>query len=1176
MSNQEKCPTCGTLLSRHGPDGNCPAHLLALARSVSIFSSVPQRTNDPVIIPSFGDYEKIEIIARGGMGVVCRARQTSLNRPVALKMIRAGEFATEAIRRFRSEAEAAARLDHPHIVPIYEIGEHGDFHYFCMKLVEGRDLARAVQSSPMAGQRRVAELMETIARAVHHAHQRGIIHRDLKPANILLDTDGQPHVTDFGIARVLEAEAGVLLASHVVGTPEFMAPEQACGQAEQITVATDVYSLGAILFVLLTGRPPIVQAHGERAQDFLHRIGAEAIQNPCSLNPAADPDLAAICLKCLEKTPAARYVSARALCDDLQRWRQDEPIEARPANGAKRAWKWARRSPTLAALTFICVVLVALGFVGLVWHSYRTQELNNGLESALLRIELQHVEDNFSSDNSSRAFAELTRLARQHPLNTVIAHRLVSAMAHRRFARPEFPALTNAASFTSAIFTPDGRWIITMSGESDAQVFDATNGVLHATYPGYGLYYDSLSISPDGNKVMTGLEDGTAIVWEPSTGKILARMVGHAGIVETTDFSADGRRAITGSRDGTARVWDTETGRPISPTLQHQRRIRHVRFSPEGRKVVTASDDETARTWDAQTGAAIGVPMRHGNRVDSAVFSPDGSRVLTASSDVKARIWDANTGRPMGSPMTHGGRIRMAEFSPDGKSVATASIDGTARLWNAFTGDPLTPPLRHRSQVRCLAFSPDGKQLLTGSYDTTSRLWDTRTGLPLGEPLPGSARLRSVAFDRTGQRLICATEDGRAQAWRITQTPPPVAIPHTQLVSHTRFSHDGTLLATASKAGEVRVWDTGLGNAEIGRFLHPAQIFSLQFDRNGTRVLTGSDDGNARLWEVKSGNLLSTFAHEKSKGVYSATFDAREKWVITCSDDKTARLWDLNRDGVLHQTLKHMAPVTDARFSPDATLVVTASDDGIARLWETQSGRLVSDALRHDSKLATAQFSSNGRWVLTASIDKTARIWDALHPSGIPAAVLQHNVGVRFAQFSPDDRMILTRCYDNIAYLWQQTPGGWAASPIYHDGEVLSCDFSRDGSNVVTTCSDGFCRIWDARSGLLQSEPFHHDMAVECAAFSPEGRRLVTASDNSAFLWKLPKVPMPLPDWFLELAGALAGSRLNDRNGMEKIPSDNFFKAKSSLAVSTADDDLTQWGRAFFELPNRPLQAQSR
>jgi serine/threonine-protein kinase len=307
----------------------------------------------------FGDYELLEEVGHGGMGVVYRARDLRLNRVVALKLMVAGQFATEReVRRFRAEAEAAARLNHPNIVAIYEFGQLEGRPFLSMRLVEGENLAQHLHGVPMDAVP-TAQLMSRLARAVHYAHQRGILHRDLKPANVLLDADGQPHVSDFGLAKCLDSSDGLTLSGAMLGSPNYMSPEQAAGHPERLTTATDIYSLGAVMYELLTGRPPF---RADTALETMRQVMEEPPPAPHTIRKFADRELEMVCLKCLDKEPEHRYGSAEALAEDVERWLRREPIQARPIGALRRLGKWTQRKPRTAALLLLCG-LASLAFV---------------------------------------------------------------------------------------------------------------------------------------------------------------------------------------------------------------------------------------------------------------------------------------------------------------------------------------------------------------------------------------------------------------------------------------------------------------------------------------------------------------------------------------------------------------------------------------------------------------------------------------------------------------------------------------------------------------------------------------------------------------------------------------------------------------------------------------------
>jgi serine/threonine protein kinase/Tfp pilus assembly protein PilF len=391
ISALKVCPKCGAQIPADAPEGGCPGCLLETALGAPPGASVAEvdssavalaKADDPghvdkparaatrserlaKILGELGDYELLEEVGRGGQGVVFRARQKSLNRTVALKVISLGQWASKThLKRFRLEAEAAARLEHPGIVPIHEVGERDGQCYFSMKFVEGGQLDEVVKQTPMSI-RQAAELIAKVARTVHYAHEHGILHRDIKPGNILLDANGEPHLTDFGLARLVESESTVTRTMEVLGTPSYMAPEQAVGNNAAISSVTDVYGLGAVLYQLLTGHPPFA---GGTTYETIKLVLDNEPRQPRQLNPKIDRDLSTICLKCLEKDPKRRYSSALALADDLERWLRHEPIRARHAGIFTRAQKWMRRNPTTA---FLAASLIALAAAAgwIVWKS---------------------------------------------------------------------------------------------------------------------------------------------------------------------------------------------------------------------------------------------------------------------------------------------------------------------------------------------------------------------------------------------------------------------------------------------------------------------------------------------------------------------------------------------------------------------------------------------------------------------------------------------------------------------------------------------------------------------------------------------------------------------------------------------------------------------------------------
>lgn len=547
------CSVCGTPLASGRLGAKCPRCLLSLA---TFGIEEPDETAaDSSLMRSFGDYELLEEIARGGMGVVYRARQLSLGREVAVKMILAGELATaESVQRFRNEAATAARLDHPNIVPVYEIGELDMQHYFSMRLVLGRrniaTWARALTGPSVERAKSMARMMAKVAHAVAFAHERGVLHRDLKPSNILVDDQGEPQVMDFGLAKLLhEQDSGLTLSAMMLGSPSYMAPEQADGRHGDVTTLTDVYGLGAVLYEMLAGRPPFLgKTPLDTAKKVVEQMPAAVVGVPS--------DLATICLKCLAKEPAQRYARAHELAEDLESFSRGEPIRARPVTVPEAVWRWARRSPKTAALFGAVLLASALGVAGIIWQWRRAEMANAGLAASVAQLEWRRAVQLLDSGEYSVGMAQLARLLRTDLQNPRAASLAISVLEEGGFAFPAAPRLSHGQA-----------------------------SIIHEA-----------RLSPDESCLATAGSDGTARLWEAATSRPLGAPMRHEGAVRWVEFSPDGSQVATASDDGTARLWDARTGAALSPPLRHEGPVAMARFGPASR-LATISADGTAGVW---------------------------------------------------------------------------------------------------------------------------------------------------------------------------------------------------------------------------------------------------------------------------------------------------------------------------------------------------------------------------------------------------------------------------------------------------------------------------------------------------------------------------------------------------------------------------------------------------
>ena len=971
-------------------------------------NALPSGTN----VRSFGDYLLEKELGRGGMGVVYRARQVSLNRPVALKMVKAGLLADDAeLRRFQNEAKAVALLDHPGIVPVYEVGEYEGQRYFSMKLIVGSNLAEKLASF-QKNLKATVVLLIAMADAVQHAHMRGILHRDLKPANILIDVHGKPHITDFGLAKLMESDDELTASGAIMGTPAYMSPEQAEGRRGAMTLATDVYGLGAIFYALLTGKAPF---RGDSLMETLDAVRNRPPEPPRKRNAEIPSDLELICLKCLEKNPADRYQTAGALADDLGRWAAGEPVSVRATGVVERIAKWARRKPTLAAAYFLgllTVLLTGLGGLALVqWNAAaRARDV-----AASAKVAAEKARDGEAAartiaeqardgEKQARAIAEQARdeIAEAREKLAGIEYgrtmevclqewkdaNLGTTLALLKATRPDFRGwewryldrLCNSEQLTipvdaqTASFSPDGTRVVTSSKDGTAKVWDARTGGEILTLKGHAAGVTSASFNPDGTRIVTGSEDTTGKVWDAKTGAELLTLKGHTGTVSSASFSPDGLRVVTASWDGTGKVWDAKTSVEVF-TLTGQ--FNSAEFSRDGSRIVTASGDGTARIWDAATGVELHSINACSSRIQSASFSPDGSRIVTGSQDSTAKVWDLSTGTELLTIKGHTMDVLSASFSPDGSRVLTANPDGV-KLWNARKSDAEPMTLKgHTGALLAATFSPDGLRVVTGGTDKTAKIWDARSGDEIRTLKGHTFAVRSASFSPDGSRVVTAGPDGTAKVWDSTSGVEVVTLKgHNGSVQSASFSRDGSRIITAGIDSTVRLWNVA-NAAEVLSFKgHNGGVSSAVFSLDGSQVVTASDDGTAIIWNAMTGVAIVTLKGHAGQ-VFSAEFCPDGSRVVTTGGDGSAKVWDAKSAAVLLTLKGHVEGAVSASFSPDGARIVTGSLDNRVKVWDAKTGAEVLTLKGHTFWVFSVSFSPDGSRILSASNDGTAKIWDA-------------------------------------------------------------------------------------------------------------------------------------------------------------------------------------------------------
>lgn len=1112
------CPKC-LMIQLMDPERDPPGEVDSANNAVALDSLLAVPVPE---LESFGDYVGLKPRARGGMGIVYEARQVSLNRRVALKMILGGNLARDVdLRRFRSEAEAAARLDHPNIVPIYEVGERDGMPFFSMKLIEGRTLSeRLADTESPVSHREAALLVSKVARAIHYAHEHGILHRDVKPSNILLDAHGEPQVTDFGLAKVDGSESNLTLSNAVLGTPAYMSPEQAAGKSRELTTLSDLYSLGAVLYELLAGHPPF---QGATAFETIQQVIQNEPRAPSSWNPQVDVDLQTICLKCLEKEPHRRYASALGLAEDLERWSRHEPILARPSNTLELLIKWTYRHPWIAA--FFAAVAVAAVLIITISATLGMRIAEESEKNRRQVVRLNVAEGNRLSlqGDPTRAllyFADALRLDAGRPPEEQVHRRRIAA------AFGQVPRL-------------EQMWF--QEGAINAALF-----------------------SSDDFSIATACEDASVRLWSLKTGALLLPPMLHSAPVTTVAFSPDGEKVVTTSSDGTARVWAASSGRLLTgPFPENESQLKRlgtprVTFDPQGRRVISAQGAQ-AHVRDAATGAEMGTPLSLPRKIVHASFSPDGNRILLVGQGGLAQLFDSATHLPLFAPWELSdeavGEWAGGWFSPEGDKVIVAHHAGQARIWNARNGHPISPVLRHAGFPRFLhaGFSLDGRYAYTLGFNGRLRIWDAQDGKPFGvqsesevdwstggidtghglvilpflshevhvrrldgqelwPALQHSAFVFCASLSSTGERIVTGDKLGVARVWSRRQEPALRTWSDSDPVVQSDWMRDGRQVYTVTQHGRITLRDWLKDSVTAQWLAGGFEVLDASMDAQGQTLALAGADGFLHVLDLATRReAFPPLLHEAAVRRVQFSRDGGRLISITRSSDpnlSVVHVWDAHTGKSLVGPISHPSWLDDAEFSPDGRWFLTACADGHVRVFRTSDGQPVCPPLRTGGFIWEAHFSPDGRRVVAANSDysfeaRSAYLFDL--PSGRMAVELRgHRDGVTQAAFSPDGMHVATGSEDNSVRIWDSRTGLPVGAEMRHEGKILRLAFSPDGSMVATASQANTTRVWDARTGDPITPPLNHARQVRSIHFDAQSHRLLSSSDDGAIkVWDL-------------------------------------------------------------------------
>ncbi len=1005
-----------------------PEHGADILRHLEAYTVLESDTTAP--LGTLGDYTLRRQIGRGGMGVVYDAWQNSLDRQVALKVLPAGVAAdTKATSRFLREAQVAARLNHPQVVSVYGFGVEQSSPYFAMEYVEGETLAQILQSIKGAGDEaetpfgakkgdqeyflRLARCCADVADGLQHAHAKGIIHRDVKPSNLILDEEGRLRILDFGLAR-LEGQESLTASGDFVGTPLYMSPEQARARTIPVDHRTDVYSLGATMYEMLTWRPPF---KGKDHHDTLSQIMTRDPQPLRRLNPRIPRDLETITLKCLRKERDDRYGTAEALAQDLRRFARGDPIEARPPSAweafARRLWR--HRAVAVGAAAIVAVALVALS-VSTALISHERTLLREQRDETYRNLYLSHMrqaQQDWEEGQIGRLYDLLEIHFRQpnsHDVRGWEWHYLLSLCL-------QVPVTCHGhtATVKSVAWSPDGKHVASAGYDETVRIWNGATGQEERILRGHGSNVRSVAWSPDSCQLASSGVDRTIKIWDAAAGVLIRTIFGHTGTVFSVAWSPDGTRLASGSADGTVGIWEAETGKQLLSLKAHERGVRAVAWRPDGKRLASSPMKKpyALKIWNPDTGEPIASLSSHRGRISALSWSPDGTLLAASSFDRYLSIWDVEKGKERWWKR-HRDAVLACAWSPDGTSVASVSTAQRIRIWDAEAEKEVLSLRGHTDWIEHLAWSPDSERLVSCSRDRTVRIWDVREnqeGLTLDHPphpvvgvswspkgldvaSVGSSHLKiwdgasgDLRRDVPGNRCLAWHPEGRYVA--VGSLEPMITIWDAEAGEKARtlatgdkrpdritWSSDGRRLAILT-ADSVKVWDAWSGEKVLMLAGSSSQTGTVSWCPTSDRLATTYWE-NIIIWDATTGEPLQTMrGHAQKHFLASLAWSSDGRRLASGGADQTVKVWEPLRGAELLSLRGHTGDIDGLAWSPDADRLASASKDGTVRIWDTAGGRELLVLQGSWKGIFGVSWSRDGRRLAAAGHDGSVKVWDA-------------------------------------------------------------------------------------------------------------------------------------------------------------------------------------------------------
>jgi len=1036
-----------------------------------------------------GPYKLLEKIGEGGMAYVYMAEQERpLRRRVALKIIKLGMDTKQVIARFEVERQALAVMDHPNIAKVFDAGatETGR-PYFVMELVKGVSITEYCDKNKLNTKERL-DLFIQVCNAVQHAHQKGIIHRDIKPSNVMVTLhDGKPvpKVIDFGIAKAtiqrLTEKTLFTKYAQMIGTPEYMSPEQAEMSGLDIDTRADIYSLGVLLYELLTGTTPFdaedlrSKGYGEMQRiireteplkpstklstmgDALTGVAEHRKTNPDLLAKLVRGDLDWIVMKTLEKDRTRRYETVSSLAADVKRHLNEEPVEAGPPGATYRIGKFIRKHRrTVAAVGTIAAILVIGLLVSTTMYFIanqarqketvaRTRAEQARESEAVARNQAEQAEI-VAQEQKNMAETKAEDLRRAMYVNNIQLADAKYKEGNIRHVRELLTACPNDLRGWewNRLNHISDQSIMTISGREN---------IIH-----------SISFSPDGKRIVSGGWGKNIKMWDAATGVEITTFTGHEDNVGSVAFSTDGKRLVSGSADKTVKIWDAASGTELMTLRGHDNEVWHIAFSPDGKHIASAERGEIIKIWDAVTGAAVTNIQHGGESVGGLAFSPDGKHI---ASGVYSRIyvWDANSGDEVTTiPAAHRSWVTCVAYSPDGKHiVSSGGWDPKIKVWDAATAKEVMT-LHGRSQwVFCVNYDSTGRFILSSNINNTINIWDAVTGEELMTLRGHQGPCRSALFSGDGKRIISSSDDKTIKVWHVPTTVEQLTMKTTPWMFSVSFSPDSKRIASAGPQNQVTIWDTSIGAEAMSLYGHEDQVCDAIFSPDGRYIASASRYGAIKVWDTATGKQLMDLCEHKGDESF---------WAVLC-------------------------------YNPDGKHIAAGGEDGVIRIYNITTGLEVMALRGHEGQIYCVAYSPDGRRIVSGGNEQPIRVWDP--DNGTEVMKLNgHRDKVFSVSFSPDGRSIASGGADKKVRVWHATTGSELMTLLGHDSAVSAVSFSPDGRRLLSASRfDGTIRIWDVTVGAELMTLSGED--VYRVAFSPDGNTIAALYWEGLILWETTK-----------------------------------------------------------------------